>query len=326
MTTTTTVRGFTVRRPTPEDAQAVCDLIAAYGLHHSGMADPYVPADILEGWSHLDPEMDVWLFYAPDGHMAAYGEVTDQGSGKIWADNYVHPDFMGRGLGTELIRLTEARARELVGDAPEGARVTLGNGVVLGDAAARELLERAGYRLVRVHWRMGIELAEAPEAPAWPDGITLRTFERRRDERAVFEAVEGAFADHWGHVPTPYEDWAKRFERPDFDPSLWFLALDGDEVAGIALCRMRPQTGWVGTLAVRRPWRKRGLGAALLRQSFRAFWERGVRSVGLGVDSQNLTGAVRLYEQAGMRPLEQAALYEKELRAGEDLSTRELAS
>jgi len=114
-----------------------------------------------------------------------------------------------------------------------------------------------------------------------------------------------------------------------FDPTLWFLAMDGDEIAGISLCRPYayddPDMGFVNVLAVRRPWRKRGLGLALLRHSFNEFYRRGKRKVGLGVDAENLTGALRLYEKAGMHVHRQYNLYEKELRPGKEISVQSLS-
>ena len=113
-----------------------------------------------------------------------------------------------------------------------------------------------------------------------------------------------------------------------FDSTLYFLALDGDEVAGVSLCYPSadddPDMGWVGSLGVRRPWRRTGLGLALLQRSFREFHQRGRHKVGLGVDAQNLTGATRLYTKAGMRPdpLWQTSVFEKELRAGKELRTQ----
>jgi ribosomal protein S18 acetylase RimI-like enzyme len=172
---------------------------------------------------------------------------------------------------------------------------------------------------------MRIDQEAPPPAPEWPTGVTLRTFVPGRDERAVFDCVDEAFSDHWGHTPGNFAQWVKRTERPDFDPSLWLLAETGGELAGVALCRQRPDTGWVGSLAVRRPWRKHGLGLALLRQSFGEFWRRGERRVGLGVDSQNLTGATRLYERAGMHVTMRIGIFEKVLRPGEDLRTQSLA-
>ena len=159
-------------------------------------------------------------------------------------------------------------------------------------------------------------------------GIVVRTFERGRDEHPVFEATEAAFADHWGHTPHKYEEYENwTYKREDFDPSLWFLAVEEehpDTIAGVALDWHDPYQGWVGTLGVLRAYRRRGLAEALLRESFGAFWRRGERKVVLGVDAQSLTGAVRLYERVGMRAVRQWDNYSKELRAGRDLATMTL--
>ncbi len=92
------------------------------------------------------------------------------------------------------------------------------------------------------------------------------------------------------------------------------VAWDGDEIAGLSLCRSSeggdPDLGWVDILAVRRPWRRRGLALALLLHSFHELRARGRPRVGLGVDAENLTGAVRLYERAGMAPTQQHDVYE----------------
>ena len=132
---------------------------------------------------------------------------------------------------------------------------------------------------------------------------------------AIVHAVIGeAFADHWGYVPRSFEDWMQAVVQADnFDPTLTFIACDGNEVAGVAVCRHR-DIAWVGQLAVRRPWRKRGLGLALLLQAFNEFYQRGDRTVGLGVDAQSLTGATRLYEKAGMRVTRRYDTYEKVIR------------
>ncbi len=95
------------------------------------------------------------------------------------------------------------------------------------------------------------------------------------------------------------------------------IAWDGNEVAGFSQNRFRKGIGWIGTIAVRRPWRGRGLGLALMHQTFREYWQRGMTAIGLGVDSANITGATRLYQRAGMHVAGEYALYEKELRAGE---------
>jgi len=134
-------------------------------------------------------------------------------------------------------------------------------------------------------------------------------------------------------VEEPFEEGLKRFkhfwENESSDPTLLFIAMDGDQVAGINLCRPQSfedsEMGWVDTLGVPRPWRKRGIGLALLRHSFNEFYRRGKRKVGLGVDAQSLTGALRLYESAGMYVHQTFDQYEKELRAGVEISTQSLS-
>jgi ribosomal protein S18 acetylase RimI-like enzyme len=178
---------------------------------------------------------------------------------------------------------------------------------------------------------MHIDLDAPPPLPAWPEGVALRTLRVGQDERAVMRAVRDAFRDHWGYVERPFEDeynfWQHHmFGDDDFDPTLCFLAMDGDRIAGVSLCQLKtdddPEMGWVSTLGVLRPWRRRGLGLALLRHSFGQFYRRGKRRAGLGVDAQSLTGATRLYEKVGMHVARVYHTYEKELRRGEELSTQ----
>ena len=134
----------------------------------------------------------------------------------------------------------------------------------------------------------------------------------------MYECAQESFADHWDFRRIPFDVW-RSFMAADsrFDPELWWLAEDGDELAGVCLNFWHfsgdPTFGWIGTLGVRRPWRRRGLGLALLRHSFVDFKRRGATRVGLGVDAENTTGAVRLYERAGMRPVRRNDAYDRAL-------------
>lgn len=313
---------YSVRHARDQDTQGILDLMAAYDTSFGVAPSGYTEADIREGWANLDIERDTWSVIAPDGLLAAYGEVTNQGSGKLISDGYIHPEHRGRGLGTALVRLMETRARELVGDAPDGAEVTLGNGVLLLDQAGRDLLEREGYTLARIFWEMRIELSEPPAAPTLPAGLRLRAFVPGQDDHAVFETVESAFADHWDHIPRAFDEWISRTKRPDFDPSLWLLIeADNGTIPAVALGMVRADHGWISTVATLRAWRGQGLASVLLRASFRAFWEHGMRIVALGVDAQNPTGATHVYEAAGMSAASSATIYKKVLRPGVDLAT-----
>jgi mycothiol synthase len=313
---------YSARRARDQDTQAILALILACDQFFGKEPSGYTDEDVREGWSNLEIERDTWAIIAPDSSLAAYGEITDRGGGKLIADGYVHPAHRDMGLGTALARAMEARARELVANAPEGAQVSLTNGVLLVDQAARDLLERDGYTVARTFWEMRITLDAEPAAPELPDGLHVRSFVPGQDERAVFDTVEAAFADHWGHTPREFEEWLGHSRRPDFDPSLWLLLETADgAIPAVALGSMRADHGWINTVATLREWRGQGLASALLRASFRAFWEKGMRVVALGVDAQNATGATHVYEAAGMTNVASAVIYEKILRSGADLAS-----
>jgi mycothiol synthase len=231
------------------------------------------------------------------------------GSERIFLEPKAYPRELD--VYRQLLDWGEARARAIALGSP--ARIHAG-GPDDDETLNGELRER-GYELVRHFFTMEIDLAEEPAKPDWPDGIGVRTF-RSGDERAVYEADMEAFEDHWDFFTVSFEEWREYFvESDEFDPQLVFLAEDGKELAGFALCwsERRPDTGHVNVLAVRRPWRGRGLGTALLLHSFHEFRRRGRAKVDLGVDAENLTGAVRLYERVGMRAVRRFDAYRKEL-------------
>jgi ribosomal protein S18 acetylase RimI-like enzyme len=158
------------------------------------------------------------------------------------------------------------------------------------------------------------DFGEQEPAPPEPiAGVEIQQFDPA-DAQAVHDAVDEAFAHEWGFTPMPHDEWvSKRMGRSD--PTLWRVAHeDGSVVGATVLDWKRFGVGWVGAIAVRPAWRRRGIGYALLQESFREFHRRGERRVGLGVDTENPTGATRLYERAGMRTLFQATIFEKELR------------
>jgi ribosomal protein S18 acetylase RimI-like enzyme len=196
----------------------------------------------------------------------------------------------------------------------------LRNGVYAPATAARSLLEQTGYRPVRWFWRMAIDLTEPPPAPDWPEGVRMRIADPARDLPAVHAAMNAAFADHWDFHPIPFEEWVFVHHRAgNYDPALWFLAVPAggpeDDILGAALGRPReyadPDLGWISQLFVRRDWRRRGLGLALLRQAFGVYHARGKARAGLSVDADNVSGANRLYERAGMHVTRELITYEK---------------
>jgi mycothiol synthase len=235
---------------------------------------------------------------------------------------YVHPDYRGMGLGSYLVAWGERWTRDHMPQAQENARVVAQHYINSANEAARRLLENSGYTPVRGIYVMETKLEEAPPLPHWPADISVRTFVPGRDERAVYEAVEDAFRDMWGRPRGTFERFVGMTKAESFDPSLWFLALEGDEIAGVTLCKTLAGEGWVDVVGVRRPWRNRGLGLALLRHAFTEYHRRGTPRVSLSVDAESVTGAPRLYGRAGMRVRESYVIHLKELRPGVDLGKR----
>jgi mycothiol synthase len=201
-------------------------------------------------------------------------------------------------LYSPLLDWVETRAAEIGGG--HSARVQVG--AQHDDEALLAELRRRGYEFVRHFFEMKMDLFVEPAAPAWTEGLTVRTFSPE-DARAVFEADREAFEDHWDSFHVSFDEWSEYFlGSSGFDPDLWFLAEDGDHLAGYALCSNEggETMGAVNVLGVRRPWRRRGVGTALLLHAFHEFRRRGREQARLAVDAENLTGAVRLYERAGM--------------------------
>jgi mycothiol synthase len=287
------------------DAAAVTEVVGALESSLYGES-AFSRADLEDEWSELDLEQDARVVRDGD-RIVGYGLVRDRGA--VWyVAGYVHPDAAGRGIGKLMATVLEEEA------ARGGAR-RIQNSVLEADSAARKLLESLGYGAVRVFRELRIELDAPPPAPEWPDGLGVVPFDLERDALAFHAAEQEAFADAWDHTPRDFEAWSKpHLGSERFDPTLWCVVRAGDEIAAGTICRGDAYGGgWVDTLFTRRPWRKQGVGAGLLGDSFGRFWDRGEHSVGLIVDAANDTGAFRLYERAGMAPALGWALYEKEL-------------
>lgn len=303
--TAETIAGLTVRRGRPDDVDAVTATIVAEETYLRGETQ-WSTTDTLDWWRGLERQGEAWVVEDSAGTVvAAVGLFRRSDRFNCWIA--IDPDHKSADLHQALVEHAEQRVQ-----AANVGVLTLG--ALAEDVAAQRLFERLGYAVVRRFYRMKIELTEQPQSPEWPEGIICTTFDPK-DVRAFYDATVDAFAENWDFIQIEFEEWKRlRFEAPGFDPSLWFLAREGEEIAGFARCEAeRWGGGWVALLGVRKPWRRRGLGEALLRHAFCEFFARGERQVGLGVDAQNETGATRLYERAGMYVDSEDIVYEKQL-------------
>ncbi|HET7521625.1 MAG TPA: GNAT family N-acetyltransferase [Candidatus Limnocylindria bacterium] len=324
--------GFRARPVRPEaDVPAVLELCIAASVHDRGVTD-VDERMVREAYSlpSFTAETDSMLVEDASGRAAAIAEYYDGESLHVAPYLFLRvlPEHRQPELLAPMLAWAAERAARNVSLAPDGSRVGMHTDLEAGNSSTIAALEAAGWHHDRTNWTMEIDLdpaASLPE-PVWPEGITVRSADLDRDARAVHAAETDFFSDHYGFTPNPFEEWwhfRTRFFTPE--PELWILAMDGEEIGGMALCSSQrpgePDLGWISTLGVRRDWRRRGLALAILHHSFALLAAKGKRRAGLGVDAQSLTGATRLYEKAGMRVVREAYEYELVVREGKDLRT-----
>ena len=294
--------GYILRHPEPDEAAAVQAVLDACETADTGEARRHM-SDIANEWRDPRARRDEnwWVVVGPGGFIAAVGWVWPETFSDVTADHYVHPEHRGLGLGDALLDTIEARASQLTPVPPGGNRERLVVWCEDSDATRQASLERRGFAAVRQYYEMGVDLRSAPPTPVWPAGIVARGFRAGVDDEIVYRADQEAFAEHHLYAPRDYDEWRlHHVDAPDGDVALWWLAWDGDELTGFIIPFESDRGAIIGDLAVRRAWRRRGIGHALLLASFGTLRERGHEVARLVVDAQNVTNAVRVYEAASM--------------------------
>jgi GNAT superfamily N-acetyltransferase len=320
-----------------EDAQATVDLFNAHSQHLYGWDDSTLE-DMLNDWTApgVDLEEIARVVEDDQGNIIGYIDVYDLNKPHVvkYVWGILHPDFWDNDLYRNMLSWAEDCARDRINLAPKDTRVVIHHGSASKEHRRNAAMQDYGYQLVRNYYRMMIELDQEPQKPVIPEGLRIEIIDIENELQDALLALDDGFSDHYGHVERSLDDMLKQWthyleNKKDFDASLWYLAKDGDEIAG--LCRNSasmpedPDMGWVNQLCVRKPWRRQGLGMALLLTAFNEFYHRGKKRAGLGVDASSLTNATRLYEKAGMHVTEKYDTYELELRTGKDLMTKTLS-
>jgi mycothiol synthase len=288
---------FRMRRPREEDLNAIVDLMNACAIDEIGVPDAEA-GEVLRTWrkASFDRERDAWVAEAGDGRLVGYAfvELENEG-GDLLIDAYTEPTSKGMGIASTLSDLAEGRASQVAVEHGKETPVEVFRGAFTGTEGAK-FLEARGYELTRCFIRMRIDMDAAPPEPEWPEGILVEGFEGGRDQHQFHETLDEAFQDHWHWSPVPFEEWVQGMIEHDdgFDGSLWFRAMDGDQVAGAIVGRPRssedPNAAWIQDLAVRRPWRRQGIAQALLQHELGVLYARGIRAAMLAVDADSPTG------------------------------------
>lgn len=301
---------MTLRPPRDDEFDAMLELMNAHQLAAFGEAD--ATAEDLRLWlttPYVEVENDVRVLER-DGRLIGYADVDGtREEPPTWScDVKVAPDADADDVMATLVSWLDERAQK--------GRLRVWTSET--DARITDAFRAHGFESARHSYRMEIDLTGEPRDPVWPDGMDVRSVREDEHER-VYDAVVEVWQDTSDPMDETFGEWAHWMTKAEsFDPALWFLAFAGDELAGFSLSKQSsidPNAGYVATLGVRRPWRKQGLGEALLLHSFAAFRDRGWRRGTLGVDASSPTGATRLYERAGMRVYRDTAFFERPVRS-----------
>jgi mycothiol synthase len=270
----------------------------------------------------IDPASDVVLVEM-DGHLVALAAVQrevrdDTPTYDVWGK--VDPQMRRRGIGRWLLDWSLRRAAErAAGEDPEGT-VMVGAHAEEHETGTRALYERAGFAPVRQFFLMRqADLEHVPAAPL-PDGLEVRPV-KVDQHRTIFDGENEAFRDHWGHHEQGEQAFRQTFGQAETNTDLWVVAWDGDQVAGVVETwiwpdenrRLGVRRGWLERISVRRPWRRRGLGRALTAAALLKLRATGMNEAMLGVDAENPTGALGLYEGLGFAVARRSAAYRRPL-------------
>lgn len=314
----------------PRDAEAMAAL--ANAANRADGEDQLATASELVNFFSRDDEQftaarDLFLV-EHGGSLVAYGWTnwvdTTDGFREHRMGGYVHPDWLRQGIGTALLLRMEARAREIAREQATHHRRIHGTWADEHRDAKRALIGKHGYEVVRSFYDMRRDLSRPITEVPFPEGIEVRPMSRDRDAlRQLWRADVEAFRDHWGGFPDTEASFQMWIADEDFDPSLHVVAWDGDQIAGASVNAIYRkdneafgrQHGWLDSVFVRRPWRRRGLGAALVARSLAVLREAGMEHGMLGVDADNPTGAVGVYERAGFEVVKRSWAYRKPMEA-----------
>jgi mycothiol synthase len=307
---TATPIGYRMRPASPDDLPAIAEVLLADDVEDTGQS-VYDAAFVRDQWAvpGFDPADDGRLVLGPGDLVVGFGNVLPEGGARVKSWGVVHPQHRGLGIGSALFDWIEARASERLGGV---VGATFEHSINDVDEGARAIVHSRALTLVRSFRHMQIDL-DGPRDPGTPPaGIEIRGIRAEADLRQAHAIFVEAFRDEWGYRVIPFEEWrALEVGIAGFDPSLWLLATEGGQGVGALNASLDADRGWIGELAVLHSSRRRGIGSALLRRSFATFAERGTPRVLLNVDFENPTGAMRLYEQVGMRAVRGFNVYEK---------------
>ncbi|MGI5525446.1 GNAT family N-acetyltransferase [Micromonospora sp. CA-259024] len=306
--------GWTTRRPTPDDVPAILAVVHAADTFAIGHPD-FDAEDVAASLSapYFDPTRDSWLALDPEDTVVGWATLDNPtGVGREFVEVYVDPERAAAVraplLARQLDRVAERAAERGL------PALTVRCAVFAPERDWDRALRAAGFTLAKRYVRMSRPLADLPDEPAGPPGVTVRPVrpDDEADLREFHRIHDVAFADTPDHEPLSYERWRARIgELTAWDE--WFVAeVDGVPAGALQSSdqALDQQEGFVKNLGVLSAYRRRGVGAALLRRAFARYAEKGRLTAGLGVDLTNPTAPLSLYRSVGLRETRWTDMYE----------------
>lgn len=231
---------------------------------------------------------------------------------------FVLPEYRGRGIEKELLRVSQARLRTVLAERANETANWFQMFAYGSETWASAVLLADGYEPVRYfHDMVCRDLENVPDA-AFPPGIETRPATPDQSYQ-IWKAGGEAFSEHWGEAVEEESDFERWLKNPKWNQSLWQVAWDGDQVVGMVLNYVDAhenqeygfRRGYTEEICVRKPWRGRGIAKALLVKSMKMFRDMGFDHTALGVDTANQTGALQLYESVGYKTVRTETFYRK---------------
>lgn len=303
--------GIAARPIEKGDVEAWAELLAAREkVDQEG--ESYSAEDLLEELDdpHLDAATDTIGLWA-DGRMVGYGKAhaaqTVVDIDRVGTEGTTHPEWRRRGLGTTLMRWLIHRAGELHAAKHPEATGVVSNSAISTNVGADRMLRNFGFEESRYFFDMKRPLDQPVPDVAVPDGFSLQLFDQPLDETLRLAHNE-VFRDHWGSTPRDADSWKVRFTGSRaFRGGLSYVVLDGETIAAYVLGYEweadTEVTGirdlYIGQVGTRRSYRGRGLARAALAKVLAEGVKAGFQRASLGVDADNPTGALGLYESLG---------------------------